>query len=144
MPADPTDLLQAIYKRYAKFTGPTDAYTLTVGRLYRTQAPAGAKFPYIVVTLVGGSIGEMFSGNALEDATVQMSVFDEFRNDASGASAIMQSLIAIFNWCELHVPAAETFIRMRREGLQQEVTEDQTHIHVFQDWLIERQVPAWR
>ena len=143
MAADLTDLFQALYKRYAKFRGPTDAYTLTDGRFHRTLAPAGQTFPYIVVTQIGGAILEMFSGDALEDASFQTSVFAEFRNDASAASAIIQSLIGIFNWSTLHIPAHETFIRMRREGLQREVVEDQDIIHISQDWFVEREIQAW-
>ena len=144
MAADLTNLYQAIYKRYAKFTGETDAYTLTGGRLFRTMAPAGAEFPYIVLAQIGGSISEMFSGDALEDALFQMSIFDVFINDISRASSITQSMIHIFNWAELYIPSDEIFIRMRREGLQRETVDERTHIHITQDWLIERHVPAWR
>ena len=144
MAADLTNLFEAMYKRYALFTGPTDAYTLTTGRIYRAAAPAGATVPYIVVTQVGGSILEMFSRDSIESATIQMSVYDRFKNDASGASQIMQSLIHIFNWCALYIPSDETYIRMRREAMQKETVEDRTYIHIWQDWTAERQVPSWR
>ena len=144
MTADMTDIFEAIYQRYAKFRGGQDAYTLTGGRLYRTQAPAGADFPYIIVSNFGGIIHEMFSGEALEDINIQFSIYDKFRNDASNASAAMLSLIAIFNWCDLYIPGAQKFIRMRREGMQIEQSEELTHVHISQDFRVERQVPTWR
>ena len=144
MTADMTDIFEAIYQRYAKFQGERDAYTLTGGRLYRTQAPPGAKFPYIIVSNFGGMIYEMFSGEALEDIDIQFSIYDKFRNDATNASATMLSLITIFNWCELYVPGAQTFIRMRREGMQIEQSEEMTHVHISQDFKLERLVPTWR
>jgi len=144
MTADMTDIFEAIYQRYAKFRGEQDAYTLTDGRLYRTQAPPGADFPYIVVSNVSGIVHEMFSGEALEDIDIQFSIYDKFRNDATTASAIMLSLIAVFNWCDLSISGAQDFIRMRREGMQREICEDMTHVHVSQDFKLERQVPTWR
>lgn len=133
-----------MYERYESFRGPTDAYTLTAGRLHRTMAPANTTPPYIVVMQIGGTIAEMFSGESIEDVSLQMSVYDEFRNDISRASAIMQSLIGIFNWCTLAIPGIDVYIRMRREGMQRELIEDQDYVHVSQDWFLERQVPAWR
>ena len=144
MPADITDLFAAMYERYAQFTGDRDAYTLTGGRFHRAQAPSPTVFPCIVLVQVGGDVGEMFSGDSLETATVQMSVFAEFRNDASAASAIMRSLVAIFNRCELAIPEDEFFVSMLREGLQRESVENGTHIHVAQDWAITRPIPKWR
>ena len=144
MPADLTNLFQAILTRYRLFRGPTDAYTLTAGRMYRTMAPARANFPLIILTQVGGVLLETFQDGALEDVSMQMSIFDKFPNDASRASGIMQSLVGIFDRCELFIPSEEIYVGMRREGLQREVIEDQTHIHISQDWLIMRHVPAWR
>ena len=144
MPADITDLFAALYERYAQFTGDRDAYTLTGGRFHRAQAPSPTVFPCIVVVQVGGDIGEMFSGDSLETATVQMSVFAAFKNDASAASAIMRSLVAIFNRCELAIPEDEAFVSILREGLQRESIESATHIHIAQDWAITRHIPKWR
>jgi len=144
MALDMTDIYAALYERFDRFHDINDAFTLTDGRLYRTQAPAGPTFPCIVVTQVGGNVSEMFSGESLDDITLQMSVFAEYRNDATLASKIMKSLIEIYNWQELAIPSGEAFLRMRREGIQQEVIEDRSHIHVFQDWILEIQVPTWR
>lgn len=142
MSADMTDLFQAIYTRYARFKSPVSPHTLTGGRLFRTQAPAGVQAPYIVITQIGGSINEMFSHDALEEVMAQMSVFGEFNNDMAPTSQIMQGLITIFNWCILHIPGAETYIRMRREGMQHEIVDDMIYAHIWQDWVIEKQVPA--
>ena len=144
MPADITDLFAAMYERYAQFTGDRDAYTLTGGRFHRAQAPSPTVFPCIVAVQVGGNIGEMFSGDSLESATVQMSVFAEFKDDASTVSAIMRSLIAIFNRCELAIPEDEIFVSILRAGLQRESIENGTHIHIAQDWAITRHIPKWR
>jgi len=144
MPADITDLFSALYERYAQFTGDRDAYTLTGGRFHRAQAPDPTVFPCIVVVQVGGDIGEMFSGDSLESATIQTSIFAKFRNDASTASAIARSLIAIYNRCELAIPEDEEFVSMLREGLQRESIENSTHIHIAQDWAITRHIPKWR
>ena len=144
MPADITDLFAAMYERYAMFTGDHDAYTLTGGRFHRTQAPSPTVFPCIVVAQIGGNIGEMFSGDSLETATIQTSVFAEFKNDATAASAIMRSLIAIFNRCELVIPEDEFFVSILRDGLQRESVESGTHIHIVQDWAITRHIPRWR
>ena len=144
MPADITDLFAAMYERYAMFTGERDAYTLTEGRFHRTQAPAPTVFPCIVVVQIGGDIGEMFSGDSLESATIQMSVFTEFKNYASAASAIMRSLIAIYNRCELAIPEDEDFVSMMRAGTTRESVEDRTHIHIAQDWAVTRHIPKWR
>ena len=144
MPADITDLFSALYERYALFTGERDAYTLTGGRFHRTQAPAPTVFPCIVAAQIGGSIGEMFSGDSLESVTIQTSVFAEFKNDASTASAIMRSLVAIFNRAELVIPEDEFFVSILREGLPRETVENRTHIHIAQDWAITRHIPKWR
>jgi len=144
VPADITDLFAALYERYAQFTGDRDAYTLTAGRFHRTQAPSPTVYPCIVVAQAGGDIGEMFSGDSLETATIQTSVFAEFGNDASPASAIMRSVIAIYNRCTLEIPEDEFFVSMLREGLQRESVENGTHIHIAQDWAVTRHIPKWR
>ena len=144
MPADITDLYSALYERYAQFTGDRDAYTLTGGRFHRAQAPNPTVFPCVVVAQIGGDIGEMFSGDSLETATIQTSIFAEFKNDASTASAIARSLIAIFNRAELAIPEDEYFVSILRDGLQRESVESRTHIHIAQDWAITRHIPKWR
>jgi len=144
VPADITDLFDALYKRYALFRGDRDAYTLTGGRFHRAQAPSPTVFPCIVAVQMGGSIGEMFSGDSLETATLQTSVFAEFKNDASTASAIMRSLAAIYNRCTLVIPEDEAFVSILREGLPRESVENGTHIHIAQDWAITRHIPKWR
>ncbi len=144
MALDMTDVYAALYERFDKFHDVDDAFTLTDGRFYRSQAPVPTVFPCIVIAQIGGSISEMFSLESLDDISLQMSVFAEYRNDTTLASKIMRSLIRIYNWKELTIPSGETFLRMRREGIQQEVVEDRTHIHIFQDWVLEVQVPTWR
>ena len=142
MASDLTNVFNAIYERYAGFVGEDDPYTLTDGRMHRTLAPAPTVFPCIVVALIGGDIKEMFSGDSLDTAILQMSVFAEFGNDASTASAIMRRLIAIYNRCELWIPEDESYVAMIREGFQRESVEDRTHIHIAQDWAIVRHIPA--
>ncbi len=148
MAANMTNLFEAIYTRYAMFRAEDDAYTLTEGRMARTQAPdlwGKAHVPYIVVTQIGGSIDEMFSGDALENVNLQFSVFHRFRNDAGPASLVMQSLIQFFNFRTLHIPGTEEYIRMRRDGMQRETIDIRTYIHISQDWFVEQQVPHdWR
>ena len=144
MAADLTDLFAALYERYAQYVGERDAYTLTDGRFHRTLAPSPTVFPCIVLSLVGGDIKEMFSGDSLDTAFIQMSVFAKFENDASGASAIMRSLIAIFNRSNLWIPEDECFVSILRNGYQREIVENRTHIHISQDWAIVRQIPIGR
>jgi len=110
--------------------------------LFRTQAPPGVDFPIIVVQQTGGSINEMFSGESLDNISLQMSVFDEYRNDATRASKLMRNLVDIYNWQELPIPDADEFIRMKRDGLPTETIEDMSHIHIYQDWTLEHQVPT--
>jgi len=141
MAADLTDLFAAIYERYTEFSGDADPYTYTDGRMHRVQAPSPTKFPCIVVALVGGDVREMFSGDSLDTAILQMSLFAKFKNDVEEASAVMRRLIEIYNRCVLWIPGAETYVSMIREGYQREAIENRTHIHIAQDWAVVRHVP---
>ena len=146
MATDMTDLFQALYDRYRFFDEAWDAYTLTGGRFYRAQAPDAAvqEGPIVVVSQTGGNINAMFSKDTLEEVMLQMAVYDQFRNDASRASRVMKSLIAIFEYATFVIPAAEAFVCMRREGMQLESIEDRTHVQIVQNWMLTQHVPAWR
>ena len=123
-----------------------DPYTLTGGRFYRMMAPDNAveNGPIVVVSQTGGTIFPMFSKDTIEQVSIQTSVFDVFRNDASRASRVMRGLIAIYEYRALLIPDSALFISMKREGMQQEMIEDRTHVHILQNWMVSQHVPAWR
>ena len=146
MAFDMTDLFHALYQQYAAFRGETDAYTLTEGRFYRMQAPDGAvkHGPVVVLSQAGGTISPMFSKDTIEMIVMQMSVFDEFKNDAKRATRVMKSLIGIYEYASILIPDSAVFVSMKREGMQTESIDDRTHVHIRQDWTVSQHVPAWR
>ena len=68
------DLFRQLYDKYAAARGDRDAYTLTGGRFYRSQAPPAAAKPYIVVTMIGGMLTWYFGDGVIESARVQFSI----------------------------------------------------------------------
>lgn len=144
------DLFRALYAEYAAHRGDADAYTLTGGRLYRTQVPArySSTFPYIVVSLVGGSLARVFGDDIFETARLQISVFDQF-NSASGlggtvrAGQIWESMVLLLEHATLFMLDSSEHIAFRREGFPREMMENGV-VHLNGDWMLERQVTRRR
>jgi len=137
-----TDLWRSIKAEFDRYRGDNDPYTLVGGRIYRSYAPERATMPYIVVSLLGGPILWMYGAKQLEQARLQIDVYDEIRHGAPArALKIFEGLVRILEHADLTMEDGSTHIITRREGLPREVIEEDV-IHISGDWLCERQVAA--
>ncbi len=133
------DYWTAIKTAFDAHTDAGDPYTLVGGRIYRSGAPERATMPYIVISLIGGPILWLFDSQRIEQARIQIDIFDELANGApTRAMTIWHGLVEILEFAELTPADGSTHIIMRREGLPREIIEDGI-VHVSGDWLCERE-----
>lgn len=133
------DTFRQLYAVYARQQDAPAPYSYCGTRFYRGVAPDGAARPYIVVTLVGGSINWLFGDAQIEAARVQFDVIDDFAGDADDAHAIWTGLVKVLEKATLASTDNSEFLVLRREGLPREVVEPPV-CQISGDWLLERQV----
>ena len=138
------DLFFSLYQTYASRRGDGSAYALTDGRMYRTEAPARADMPYIVMSLISGTIARSFGDGNIEVARIQVDVFDRFRapgsstgNSGKRAGEIWEQLESLYENATMPFLDGE-FIQMKRDSMVQETIENDV-IHLTCDWFLEQQ-----
>jgi len=88
-------------------------YTSIGSRLYNTQAPQNAIFPFAVFTIVS-NINEFTFTTSFENTLVQFSLFSTSESVQEVKDMFSHCKI-LFDWCELSVSGYD-FLYMRREN----------------------------
>ena len=132
------DLFLALYRQFKRYATPGSANALTGGRLYRTQAPAGAARPYVVVKLLGGDIDWIFGDNTrIERTQLEINVYQDATAGPENAGKIWQGLVDCFANQSLTF-ADGTHLVTRRRNLPKETVEDGV-VRISGEWFVERQ-----
>jgi hypothetical protein len=137
------NVFAAIYRRFRRMTGPKDPYTLTGGKMFRTQTPPGTALdpPYIVVTFVSEAPLRTFNHDNIEQSTLQMMVYGEFKNDSSPVAEVWDAVKRLYDLCDLGTMDDSTHVVMRRINTHSETVSGHV-VQVGGDWRIERQRAA--
>lgn len=117
---------------FAKMTSSTDLYTDIGGRLYKSEAPEGAAYPYVVFFVVS-DLPEYPGGHTIEQVQVQFSLF----SSASGSTQVedmLTHLRSLYDDCSLTI-TSNTLIYFIR-GNMSAMREDHTW-HYVQEYEIQ-------
>ena len=90
-----------------------DFYTSIGGRLYNTQAPQNAVFPFAVFTEIS-DVNEYTFTTSFENVLVQFSLFST-EESVSEVRDMFTYCKSLFDWCSLSI-TGYAFLYMRREG----------------------------
>ena len=100
---------------YGKLAGSDLATNHIAARMYLSQAPQGASFPYVTYELVTGITDWTFCADMeFDDVTIQFNLFSNNLISAVEVTGMFTDLIALYDWCNLTV-AGYTYLYMRRE-----------------------------
>jgi len=133
------DIFTCLYAVYARHQNAPAPYGYCGTRFYRGIAPDGATRPYIVATLVGGSIDWMFGDEQIESARVQFDVVGDFDGNAVNTMRIWAGLVNVLEKATLPAMDGSQFMVLRRDGLPRETILPPV-IQISGDWLLERHV----
>ena len=105
-------LFDAIYDKLAG----SDLATNHIGtRMYLSQAPQRATFPYVTYELITGTTDWTFCADMeFEDMVIQFNLFSDNLSSAVEVTGMFTDLTALYDWCNLSV-TGYTYLYMRRE-----------------------------
>lgn len=103
------EIAQSLYSKF--ITIPNTLNASIGGRMYHTQAPQNAVFPYVVFSFVS-QVPEYTFDTSFEDVRIQFSIFS-LEQSVQEIETIKEALHTLYDWCSLSV-TGYAHIYMRR------------------------------
>jgi hypothetical protein len=136
-------LYTAIYTLFTATSGGPPAvhnsfYTAIGGRLYFTEAPQAATFPYCVYSMISNTPEYFFNDELYEEFLIQFSLFDQ-DNSASDIGTNMGYLKSLFDDCSITV-ASYGHLLFERElsGMLRDADNNIWHYSVDYNVILEK------
>jgi hypothetical protein len=106
-----TNLLTALF---GKITSSTNLYADIGGRVYLDQAPEGAQFPYVVVSIITGTTDDTFT-DKIDDVLIQFSLFSTSKS-VTEISTMYTDLRALFDNATMTI-TSNVFLSCKRQNI---------------------------
>jgi hypothetical protein len=105
-------LMNGIYNKFTGSTGAGSIYALLGGRVYPTEAPQEAAFPYSVYNLIS-DVPEYTFNETIENAVIQFNIFDDDKS-VTNINTDFTALTTLYDWSTLTI-TGYTSVYMKRE-----------------------------